>query len=100
MRASIHVEESVQQLGQHIRTARLRRRLPQAVIAERAGVSPNTLSKIENGDCGVAIGNYTAVLHALGFSSPWSLTADPTQDRAGLILEEQRLPQRARPVKR
>lgn len=57
MRPSIAVEESVIQLGSNLRSARLRRRLPQSVVADRAGISLNTLSKIENGDCGVSIGN-------------------------------------------
>ena len=51
MRPSIAVEESVIQLGSNLRSARLRRRLPQSVVADRAGISLNTLSKIENGDC-------------------------------------------------
>lgn len=99
MRPSFQVEESVRQLGAHIKTARLRRRTPQAVVAERAGVSLNTLSKIENGDCGVSIGNLTAVLHALGFTQPWIDVANPGADTAGLLLEERRLPQRARPAR-
>ena len=96
MRPSFHVEESVSQLGAHIKTARLRRRMPQAVVAERAGISLNTLSKIENGDCGVSIGNLTAVLHSLGFTSPWESVASPGEDMTGMLLDERRLPQRAR----
>ena len=46
MRPSIAVEESVIQLGSNLRSARLRRRLPQSVVADRAGISLNTLSKI------------------------------------------------------
>ena len=68
MRPSIAVEESVIQLGSNLRSARLRRRLPQSVVADRAGISLNTLSKIENGDCGVSIGNIASVLNALGLS--------------------------------
>ena len=37
MRPSIAVEESVIQLGSNLRSARLRRRMPQSVIADRAG---------------------------------------------------------------
>ena len=36
MRPSIAVEESVIQLGSNLRSARLRRRMPQSVIPERA----------------------------------------------------------------
>ena len=47
MRPSFAVEESVRTLGANLKAARLRRRLPQSVVAERAGISLNTLSKLE-----------------------------------------------------
>ena len=72
MRPSFAVEESVRTLGANLKAARLRRRLPQSVVAERAGISLNTLSKLENGDCGIAIGNVASVLQALGLGTPFS----------------------------
>ena len=74
MRPSIAVEESVIQLGSNLRSARLRRRMPQSVIADRAGISLNTLSKIENGDCGVSIGNIASV-HQRAWLVPSSVQA-------------------------
>ncbi|MEI3354023.1 MAG: helix-turn-helix transcriptional regulator [Duodenibacillus massiliensis] len=38
-------------------SARLKRRLPQTELAERCGIGLSTLVKIENGNCGVAIGS-------------------------------------------
>ncbi len=96
MRPSFAVEEAVQLLGSNLKAARLRRRLPQSVIAERSGVSINTLSKLENGDCGVTIGNVAAVMNALGLLGMVSELASSEQDRTGLMLEERRLPQRVR----
>lgn len=96
MRPSLAVEEAVQLLGSNLKAARLRRRLPQSVIAERSGVSINTLSKLENGDCGVTIGNVAAVMNALGLLGMVSELASSEQDRTGLMLEERRLPQRVR----
>ena len=96
MRPSIAVEDALLQLGSNIRGARLRRRLPQSVVAERSGISLNTLSKIENGDAGVAIGNIAAVLNALGLLPLLSSLAEPAEDEAGLLLSEKRLPQRIR----
>lgn len=96
MRPSIAVEEAVEQLGVNLRSARLRRRLPQSVVAERAGISLNTLSKIENGDCGVSIGNVASVINALGLSPLLSGLAASADDSAGLLLEERNLPQRIR----
>lgn len=46
--------------------ARLRRDLPAALVAERAGISRSSLWKVESGNPAVAIGIYAAVLHALG----------------------------------
>ena len=96
MRPSIAVEESVIQLGSNLRSARLRRRLPQSVVADRAGISLNTLSKIENGDCGVSIGNIASVL----MSPLLSGLAAAQEDSAGLMLEERNLPQRVRSKKK
>ena len=96
MRPSFAVEEAIRTLGANLRTARLRRRLPQSVVAERSGISLNTLSKIENGDCGVAIGNVASVLQALGLGTPFADVASSGLDETGLLLEERRLPQRAR----
>lgn len=96
MRPSFAVEEAIQLLGSNLKAARLRRRLPQSVIAERSGVSINTLSKLENGDCGVTIGNVAAVMNALGLLGMVSELASSEQDRTGLMLEERRLPQRVR----
>ena len=100
MRPSFAVEESIRLLGANLKAARLRRRLPQAVVAERAGISLNTLSKMEKGDCGIAIGNVASVLQALGLGTPFSQLATPTDDETGLLLEAQPLPQRARQPKK
>ena len=43
------VEEALKRLGRSVRTARLRRKLPQAVLAERVGVSRFVLADIEKG---------------------------------------------------
>ena len=56
----------LQTLGENIHLARLRRDLSSEQVAERAGISRNTLIKIERGDEGVAIGMYFRVLIVLG----------------------------------
>ena len=53
-------------MGEQIKLARLRRSLSAELVAERADISRATLWKIEKGDSSVAIGYYAAVLHALG----------------------------------
>ena len=58
-------QRMLNQMGEQIRLARLRRRLTAELVAERAGISRMTLSNIEKGSPSVAIGSYAAVLHAL-----------------------------------
>ncbi|MGX8703724.1 MAG: helix-turn-helix domain-containing protein [bacterium] len=59
-------EDILKTVGEQIKLARLRRDLPAALVAERAGVSRATLWKVESGSPAVAMGIYAAVLHALG----------------------------------
>jgi transcriptional regulator with XRE-family HTH domain len=65
----------LQTLGENIRLARLRRDLSLEQVAERAGISRNTLIKIERGDEGVAIGMYFRVLIVLGLQDDLLLIA-------------------------
>jgi transcriptional regulator with XRE-family HTH domain len=52
--------------GEHLKLARLRRRLSAEQVAQRAAISRATLHKIEKGDPSVAMGNYFMVLNVLG----------------------------------
>ena len=45
------------EMGESIRLARLRRRFSAAIVAERAGISRNTLRAIERGDPSVSLGH-------------------------------------------
>ena len=58
-------ENILVQMGEQIKLARLRRNLSVELVAERAAISRATLWKVEQGNPGVAIGIYAAVLHAL-----------------------------------
>ena len=98
MRPSLAIEESLQALGCNLKIARLKRRLPQSVLAERAGIGLSTLVKIEKGDCGVAIGTVAAVVHALGLGTPFSEIA--LSDPLGQALEAETLPKRIRTPKK
>ena len=59
-------QKMMRTLGENLHLARLRRDLSSEQVAERAGVSRNTIIKIERGDEGVAIGLYFRVLIVLG----------------------------------
>jgi DNA-binding XRE family transcriptional regulator len=90
------VRRALRKLGADLRDARRRRRVPTAVLAERASISRATLVKIEKGDPSVALGLYATVLFALNLADRLADLADVTSDAVGLQLEEERLPQRIR----
>lgn len=58
--------EVSQLLGSAIRVGRLRRRWTMAELAERVGVSRQTMAKIEHGDPTVAIGTCLEAAHLVG----------------------------------
>jgi DNA-binding XRE family transcriptional regulator len=92
----IPVKHALRKLGQDIRDARRRRRIPVALAAERASISRTTLVKIEKGDPGVAIGIYATVLHVLQMADRLGDLVASKNDSVGLQLEEEHLPQRIR----
>lgn len=57
----------LEKMGQQIKLARLRRKLPASLVAERAGISRATLVAVEKGAPSVSMGIYASVLHALNY---------------------------------
>ncbi len=94
------VRRSLRKLGQDVREARLRRRIPAAVVAERASISRTTLFKLEQGEPGVSVGTVATVLFVLGLDERLAALADIRNDEHGLALIEEQLPQRIRPRKK
>jgi transcriptional regulator with XRE-family HTH domain len=92
----IPIQRVLRKLGTDLRDARRRRRIPMALLAERASISRSTLTQIEKGAPSVSLGNYAAVLFALGLIDQLSVLADVRNDVTGLALEEEQLPQRIR----
>ncbi|OGT60936.1 MAG: XRE family transcriptional regulator [Gammaproteobacteria bacterium RIFCSPHIGHO2_12_FULL_45_12] len=85
------------EMGENIRLARLRRKLPAAMIAERAGIARNTLRAIEHGDSRVAFGAYANVLFCLGLEK--DLRSIASDDELGRKLQDAGLPIKARAPK-
>ena len=83
-------------LGQDINYARRRRRISKALMAERAGIAINTLTRIENGDSGTSIAAWASVVFVLGLIENLRNIADSSHDLTGLMLDEERLPKRIR----
>lgn len=55
----------LEEMGEQIKLARLRRNLTAELVAERANISRVSLFEVEKGSPAVSIGIYAAVLHAL-----------------------------------
>lgn len=90
------VARALRKLGRDIRDARRRRRIPVAILSERASISRSTLNKVESGHAGVALGTYATVLFVLGLVDRVAGLADAGQDTVGRELEEEHLPKRIR----
>ena len=88
------VRKALRKLGSDIQIARKRRRLTMVMVAERAFISRNTLTRVERGDPAVSLGIYATVLFVLGLADRLGKIADPLTDAVGLALEEERLPKR------
>lgn len=91
--------EILEQMGDQIRLARLRRKLSAQLVAERAGISRQTLTAIEKGTPTVTIGAYAAVLHALN-NLDTDLLLVAKDDELGRKLQDLALPARKRAPKK
>jgi transcriptional regulator with XRE-family HTH domain len=85
---------ALKKLGADIALARKRRKIPTVLMAERAFIARNTLSKVERGDPGVSLGVYASVLFVLGLVDRLADLVDAAHDPLGQALEEERLPKR------
>ncbi|MGZ8131751.1 helix-turn-helix domain-containing protein [Bordetella bronchiseptica] len=74
------------ELGERLRLARKRRKLSNAVVAQRAGVSRTTVYKVEAGDPGATLGAYVRVLAVLSLEGDLNLLA--AEDRIGRKLQD------------
>lgn len=94
------VAELTRQLGANIALARKRRRMTQAKLATKAGISRPTLARIEAGEIGVGLGTFLAVLWSLGLEGQVRQVASPDADHEGATLEAARLGRRVRAARR
>lgn len=88
------VKRSLAKLGADLATARRKRSLSVAAMAERMGVSKGTYLRAEKGDPTVTLGVYAMALFVLGFGAAFRDLVDPSKDETGLLLDEERLPKR------
>jgi transcriptional regulator with XRE-family HTH domain len=89
-------QRQLEELGDRLRLARLRRRLTQAVVAARVGVSKQTLGKLEAGNASTSLATLVRLLGVLGLAEDLDhLAAD---DELGRRLQdlEQKAPPRGK----
>ena len=91
----LKVRRALKKLGADIDVARRKRQLTVDMMTERTGVARSTYQRVAKGDPAVSFGVYAMCLFVLGFEGLGDL-ADARTDDVGLLLEQQRLPQRVR----
>jgi transcriptional regulator with XRE-family HTH domain len=83
-------------LGEHVSTWRKLQRLTAAQVAERAGISRDTLRAIEQGKGTASTENLLRVLRILGILDPVIAASDPYQTDVGKLRADEVLPKRVR----
>ena len=102
MRSNVHlrlpptVRRSLVKLGRDVSVARRKRRITQAMMAERIGVAEATYLRIERGDPTVGIAAFAMTLFVLGLGTPFAELVDAARDDQALLLDVERLPARVR----
>lgn len=92
------LERILEQFGEQVKLARLRRKLSSEQVAERAGISRSTLVKLEKGHVGLSIGHVLNVLSALGLEKDFLQLAK--DDELGRKLQDAKLNTKNRAPKR
>ena len=80
------IKRILQEMGENIKLARLRRKYSSQQVSERAGISRPTLSAIEKGVETVSIGAYIQVLNILGLEKDFLLLAK--DDKLGRKIQD------------
>ena len=85
---------ALRQMGENLKTARLKRRMAIKDFANRVGVSDRTIMRLEKGDHGVGTGTLAMAFLVLGEIDRFSNLLDPGSDDTALLLERKALPKR------
>jgi transcriptional regulator with XRE-family HTH domain len=91
------VRRALREVGDSVAGWRKLRGLTQAQLADRAGVSRDTVGRLERADGGVSSESLLRVLRALGILANLSHALDPYESDVGRLRADEQLPQRVRP---
>lgn len=90
------VDRALRGLGAHLRTWRKLNGLTQALVAQRANISTQSVRSIESGKGGVSLDNMMRVARVLGVLDGVVDAVDPLYSDVGRLRAEEWLPQRVR----
>lgn len=90
------VNEAFTEIGEHLKTWRKIYTLKAVQVAERAGISPGTLHKIENGDPTISTTAFLEVARSLGLLDALTASIDPLNSDLGRARAIDKLPRRIR----
>lgn len=79
------IDRQLSEFGGHVRGWRMVLGLTAQQVAERAGITRDTLRRIESGDPGVGFGNVAQVLRALGVLDQTVEAVDPLGSDIGRL---------------
>jgi transcriptional regulator with XRE-family HTH domain len=91
----IPVKRSLRTIGQNVASQRKLLGLTARMVAERAGTTPPTISKLENGE-GTTLEIALRVLRVLGLMDGVVAATDPFGTERGRLMVDERLPERVR----
>jgi len=91
------VGRALRQVAADVVVWRKLRGLTQVQLADRAGVSPNTLRRLEGADGGITLENVLRILRGLGVLDNLPRALDPYETDVGRLRADEQLPQRVRP---
>lgn len=94
-RTPIPVARSLRMIGQNLANQRKLLGLTAKMVAERAGTTPPTISKLENGE-GTTLDITLRVMRVLGMMDAVVAATDPFATERGRLLADEHLPERVR----
>lgn len=92
----IRVDRSFRVLGTHISVARKLQGTTAAQLAERAGITPLTLRKLERGEGTASLETFLRVARSLGMLELLETAVDPYNTDVGRLRADEQLPLRVR----
>ena len=92
------ISRLLNEVGMHLKLARLRRKYSSETVAQRASITRRTLSKVEHGDPAVALGVYARVMQVLRLEGDLALLA--VDDVLGRKLQDAGITSKLRAPKR